>query len=899
MKHEPYKVTVALASNEPQYFKVLIQFLLFSSLLLMLASCGNNAEVEGNANTADDEVARYQGPAPLTTDVQTFKREFWDVLSAENRCGRCHTSDGEAANYAFVDLEDVNNAFSQAMSTNDNGELLIDLENPASSRVVLRVAEGHNCWESNPDVCSTIIERYINNWAGGVVTDSTGRDIVLSAPEEKEVGDSKNFPATAQGNDPVSFEKTVYSLLSTNCSECHTKIAKNPQSPFFASADVDAAYEAAKSKINLDIPENSQFVARLQEKHNCWTASCQDDANEMQAEIESFAGAISLTQVDPSLVISKAMSLGDSILASGGSRFEDKQIALWEFKTGVGSKALDTSGIEPAMNLTFSGPVTWVLGYGIDISTGGKAQASTESSAKLEEQITLTGEYSIEAWVIPGNVSQEDARIISYSAGDTARNFSLSQTLYNYEFLNRSSKLISTNIAAGAAGRESLMTNDEDEDLQASLQHVVVTFDPVNGRRVYVNGVFTGDEDADAIKGGSLNDWNDTYAFVLGNEVSGEGHAWSGKIRMVAIHKAALSDEQITQNYEVGVGQKYLMLFSVADVVAEPDTYIMFEVEQFDNTAYLFNQPRFISLNADFVPSTDIAIKGMRIGVNGREAVSGQVFGNLDMSVNTAEYTANGQIMSTLGTVIAVQKGPESDEFFLTFELLGAEQNARIEADPVIPVFAADPALSPDIGVKTFDEINASMSVVTGVPVAQEDVAATFESYKQQLPAVENISAFLASHQMGVAQMAMSYCNVLVNTNKAFFTGFDFNKVASVAFDAVSKQQIIEPLLVGLMNLDTSDPTKNLLVQPDEQEINDLLGATSPNVLTSSSGASLDNTATSTVNEGEYDSLITTMTACLPNCDTDNISDDTTVRTEEIVKAVCAATLGSALMLIQ
>ena len=33
-------------------------------------------------------------------------------------------------------------------------------------------------------------------------------------------------------------------------------------------------------------------------------------------------------------------------------------------------------------------------------------------------------------------------------------------------------------------------TADADEDLQATLQHVVATYDPVNGRRIYVNGVF-------------------------------------------------------------------------------------------------------------------------------------------------------------------------------------------------------------------------------------------------------------------------------------------------------------------------------------------------------------------------------------------------------------------------
>ena len=40
--------------------------------------------------------------------------------------------------------------------------------------------------------------------------------------------------------------------------------------------------------------------------------------------------------------------------------------------------------------------------------------------------LPISGEYSIEAWVVPANVTQEGpARIISYSAGDSNRNFTL------------------------------------------------------------------------------------------------------------------------------------------------------------------------------------------------------------------------------------------------------------------------------------------------------------------------------------------------------------------------------------------------------------------------------------------------------------------------------------------
>ena len=128
-------------------------------------------------------------------------------------------------------------------------------------------------------------------------------------------------------------------------------------------------------------------------------------------------------------------------------------------------------------------------------------------------------------------VQEGPARIVSYSAGTAARNFTLGQTQYNYDFLQRSS-------TTDANGEAALSTADADEDLQATLQHVVVTFDPLNGRKIYVNGVFT--DDLDPVPAGNLSDWDDSFAFVLGNEVSND-RLWQGTIRMVAIHNRALT----------------------------------------------------------------------------------------------------------------------------------------------------------------------------------------------------------------------------------------------------------------------------------------------------------------------------------------------------------------------
>jgi len=911
MKHEQhYSAPFALSSRVSHPVRTLLRSITIVTAISVLAACGNSTEVEPNTNTNTGgnnggSGPAYNGPAPLTDEVQKFKTEFWNPLAGNDRCGQCHTTGGQASNFPFVDLLDINAAFAAATSTNNTGQLIVDRSTPGDSRAVVKVAEGHQCWDSLSDTaCADIVEGYIDNWTSGTST-TGGRSISLSAPRIFDAGRSRNFPDTALDGSP-SFKTSLYDpILVQYCAECHSDSSDTPQAPFFASGDIDVAYAAARSKINLDAvsgtPPNlsplpldsvdqSRFVARVLELHNCWTANCASDADEMRLAIFNYAQGIPLTELDPTLITSKAMTFTDATLASGGNRYENDQIAVWEFKTGQGNQAFDTSGIEPAMTLTFNGSVSWVLGYGIELSNGGFAKALPETSEKLTNLIGLNNAYSIETWVIPANVTQEDARIISYESGSgTTRNFAMSQSLYQYEYLNRATN--NTEDSDGA-----LLTFDEDEDLQSALQHVVYTFDPVNGRRIYVNGVFTEDTDSADALGGTLVEWDDSFIFALGS--GNADNAWSGKLRMVAIHNSVLTQDQITQNFNVGVGQKYFMLFSVGELLglSNDEAFVMLQTELYDNTAYLFDKPVFINLDGDYIPATDIPVEGMRIGINGREAITGQAFGNLSQNINSTDYTPNGQPLSRLGTVVPVGKGPENDEFFLTFERMGSgPANPRVEEEPVAPAAPPEADAVSDIGVKTFDEINASMSFVTGIPTTNTNIATTYSSYKQQLPAIEDIKAFLSSHQMGVAQLSMSYCNELVTADKALpandanrmFKGFNFGLPPSTAFASVSTQ-IIDPLLVGLMNLNAN----NLSTQPNPVVVNNQLSSSSTQNLFGTelepSGATADPTGTY-----NFESLLTKMTQCGAAC------PDTPLRTEQTVIAICAATLGSSMTIIQ
>ncbi len=863
-----------------RFFKILPALF----LPLLLAACEGPTAVENPFQDDGGEVS--QSPPARDPQVRAFEVNLWDNLNAENRCGQCHGAELKQEP-VFADISDVNASYDALVAYNPT---LVKLDDPSGSYLVEKVAGGHNCWEQFSSVCADSIENMISTWAGGSGDSVSAREIKLTAPQIKNPGDSKTFPANATDNDGDSFANALHPLLVQRCIGCHYEEAvTQQQSPFFANPDAISAYEAVKPKINIDLPINSRLVQRLLENHNCWsdcgsynetTGETTGNAGEMLAAIEQFAGGIVPTQIDPQLITSKALVLlTDGIVASGGNRHEANQVALWEFKVGTGNTAFDTSGIEPAMNLTLEGDYQWVGGYGLDFS-GGKAQADTTDSKKLHDLIKLTGEYSVEAWVIPANVTQEDANIISYDAGGMAKNFALSQTLYNYNFHNRSDQ-------SDANGEPLLSTPDALEALQSSLQHVVATYDPIEGRKLYVNGELINVADPVTVST-SISSWDPSFAFILGQSAA-NSKTWNGKIRMAAIHNESLNAEQVKQNFDVGVGQKYFLLFSIADEIGIADSYIRFEVQQFDSYSYLFNEPTFINLDADWTPDSSFSIQKMRIGINGKEAVAGQSFGYLDATVDAANYDpATGQQLSSHGAVIALEKGADSDEFFLTFEYLAGQSNPYVDPDPVAPADPAAGEAASDIGVRTFDEINATIARMTGIPVTNAKINALFAQYKQQLPTVESIDAFLSSHQMAIAQLALTSCSERVDADKALpvadrvlFKDFDFGDSSGSAFDSQAKRDLlINPLLDAVLG------QQNLETQPDRTDIANLLGAMSTQTLSGANGALVDPDGEFT--NPDYPSLITQLN-----------TSDSIERTAQIAKAVCAAAVGSAAMLIQ
>ena len=731
--------------------------LLALALAIGSSACsGSGSPTTATPGGAPATVANsYTGPAAATADIQAFEVSFWSNVRVQNRCGACHNATTPAQMPNFARSDNVNLAYVQANS-------VVNLASPAQSLIVTKVGGGHNCWLADDSACAQILTTWISNWAGATGA-ASATQVQLVAPPIETVGQSLNLPAS-----PTDYQNTIYTLTGQYCSGCHSPNASAPQSPYFAGpvSQILADYQAAIPKIDFTgcspfiagtappaCGTNSRFYQRLAiDNHNCWS-NCATDALAMLAEIQSFAQMLTPSNINPSYVISKALTLTQGTVASGANRYDADTIAKYEFQTGTGYTAYDTSGIDPAADLSISGNVTWAGGWGITVGAGGKAQANTSASSKLYTLIQATGEFSIEAWVAPALVAANNSYLVSYSGGDTTRNFTLAQTNQDYDFMLRSSN-------SDLNGMPQLQTPDTTMVLQASLQHVVMTYDPINGRQIYVNGV--NQNVPDPQKGGTISNWDSSFALVLGNEVSGDD-SWQGLIKFVAIHSRALTAAQVLQNYNAGVGERYYMLFNVASLTGVNQSYIMFTVSQYDSYSYLFYAPTFISLDPSVTPN-NIPISGMRIGINGTIPVVGQAYTPLNTSITAAGYKPQGgEPLSSVGTVVGLESGPLTDQFFLQFDTLGSHSYPIVEAPVTAPPMPLGPVVA-DVGERTFAQINSTLSQLTGVSTTNAGVNAIYLNVQQQLPSTPTLEAFSAANQVGTAQLAVEYCNTMVTT---------------------------------------------------------------------------------------------------------------------------------------
>ncbi len=243
-------------------------------------------------------------------------------------------------------------------------------------------------------------------------------------------------------------------------------------------------------------------------------------------------------------------------------RVKDSLLAFYDFEEGSGNTVNDTSDFGEPLNLTIHDPtaVTWGSGFlklefETIVSSASAPNVTAEGTAtKLYDAIggdSGSGAITIEAWIAPENLdfNAGPARVVTMSADPTNRNFTLGQNLENYQARFRTT-------TTGNNG--STIRRETDLGVDTALQHVVYTRDPSGNALIYLDGeespLLANGQSSDPITGDVTN-WNDSYDFAIGNELSWTDLAqrdFLGDFHMVAIYGRALTSEEAKEHFSWG-----------------------------------------------------------------------------------------------------------------------------------------------------------------------------------------------------------------------------------------------------------------------------------------------------------------------------------------------------------
>lgn len=221
-------------------------------------------------------------------------------------------------------------------------------------------------------------------------------------------------------------------------------------------------------------------------------------------------------------------------------RSTDQLVALYTFTEGSGSIVIDRMG---DLDLTIESleGVSWIAGGGLMINGPTRIESQTIATNIIVDCVT-SNEVSIEMWIMPlVDTSNGPARIVSLGVDGTGTggNFMFGQEFGDIEIRLRSTttdKYGNPPLTAGGILDFS------------SVQHLVFTKMAGGTTMLYRNSIHT----ATSATNGDFTNWL-SATLTIANE-SIDNRPWLGTIHLVAIYSKALSDIEVTNNYNAGYG---------------------------------------------------------------------------------------------------------------------------------------------------------------------------------------------------------------------------------------------------------------------------------------------------------------------------------------------------------
>ena len=103
--------------------------------------------------------------------------------------------------------------------------------------------------------------------------------------------------------------------------------------------------------------------------------------------------------------------------------------------------------------------------------------------------------------------------------------------------------------------------------------------------------------------------------------------------------------------------------------------------------------------------------------------------------------------------------------------------------------------LKVSLGLRNFDQINTTMSVLTGIPTSTPSVAKEYQSrLKALLPAGRTMDQFRGAAQVSIFKLAVEYCDAMMESEALtpkILTNFNLKATPSVALGPEGKKNLV------------------------------------------------------------------------------------------------------------
>jgi PKD repeat protein len=324
--------------------------------------------------------------------------------------------------------------------------------------------------------------------------------------------------------------------------------------------------------------------------------------------------------------------------------------ALYTFEEKEGLIVPEVSGLGAPLDLTVKDAtaIRWVPG-GLAIESP-TILTSNGSIQPIAEAIKATDEITVEAWIKPAATDNPGlARILTFSNGPAARNFTLGQSGNSYYIGLR------TTTTNNNASNKVLAGGVADP---GKVSQVVYSRDRDGLSRLYVNGV----EITHRLVDGNFSKWDSNFKLALGNELeSNDGHdrAWLGEFHLVAVYNRALSLPEVRQNFEFGADSDLPPLVSAG---------VYPEINWDDSQSQKCSLQLAGKVVHDRPPSPKATVTWTQVG--GPNSLDGVVFSDRNVAATTATFkpkgryvlrlTADdGELMAVDEAVVIVNKVPQ------------------------------------------------------------------------------------------------------------------------------------------------------------------------------------------------------------------------------------------------